>query len=327
MKVIKFFGQLLAAGLAFSMVSAAQADTYPSRPIRIIVGFAPGGTTDAIARYYALKISEVLKTPVVVDNKAGAGQILAVKTLQAAPADGYTLMLGTGSAMSQGPGVRTDLPFDPLKDFTLIGLMTTAPGVIVVPPQSPARTLSEFIAYAKANQGALNYASSGVGASSHLQSEYLATIAGIKMTHVPYKADAEVMRSLAEGSTHMGIATIQGAMASITGGRVRPLAVTGAKRVASLPNVPSLAEVDVKGLQGIDPYSYYGLIGPVGLPPAIVATVNDAINKVSKSPEVIEHLQTRMFIEPGSGTPPFFRQYIQNDLTKWKNFAKHVKLD
>lgn len=327
MKLIKVVGRLVAAGLALSMAVAAQADTYPSKPIRIIVGFAAGGTADAIARYYAQKMGEVLKTSVIVDNKAGAGQILAVKSMQAAPADGYTLMMGTGSAFSQGPGVRTDLPFDPLKDFTLIGLMAAAPGVIVVPPQLPVRTMGEFIAYAKANPGTLNYASSGVGSASQLQSAYLASLAGMQMTHVPYKADAEIMRSLADGSAHMGIAPIQGAMASITGGRVRALAVTSSKRAASLPDVPSLTELDVKGLQGIDPYSYYGLIGQLGLPPAVVTTLNDAINQVAKSPEAIAHMQKQMSVEPASGTPQFFRQYIQTDLKKWKDFAKHVKLD
>jgi len=327
MPISKLTRNLLSVVAASVVSVAAQAsDAYPSKTIKMIVGFGAGGTADAIARYYAQKLSEVLKVSVIVDNKPGAGQIVAIKSMTASPPDGYTLLLGTASAFSQGPGVRDDLPYDPLKDFTLIGLVASVPGVIVVTPKLPARTFAELVKYSNDNPTTLNYGSSGIGAASHLQAEYLLSLSGIKMTHIPYKADAEIMRELAAGTVHMGLSPVQGAMGLISAGRVRAFAVTGSKRVSQLPDVPSLSEADVKGLQGIDIYSYYGLVGPIGLSPAIVTIVNNAINKVSAMPEVITYMQDRLVADPASGTTAAFREYIQKDLAKWKTLAKHVKL-
>ena len=317
------------AGLAMCGAIAApsaQADTYPSKPIRIVIGFSAAGSTDALARFYAQKLAEVLKASVIVENKAGGGQIIAIKTVMASPPDGYTLYLGSGSAFSQGPGVRKDLPYDPLKDLTLIGLVATAPGVIIAAPSLPVRSIGELVKYSNAHPTQLNYGSSGIGSASHLQGEYLISLAGIKMAHIPYKADAEIIREMAAGSVHMGMTPVQGAIAHISSGRVKALAVTGSRRLKGLPDVPSLAESGIKGLAGIDPYTYYGLAGPAGLPPAIVNTLNEAINKVSKNPDVAAQLRERQFAEPGIGSPDSFRRYIEEDLKKWREFGKVVKL-
>jgi tripartite-type tricarboxylate transporter receptor subunit TctC len=317
------------AGLAMCGAVAApsaQADTYPSKPIRIVIGFSAAGSTDTLARFYAQKLGEVLKASVIVENKAGGGQIIAIKTVMASPPDGYTLYLGSGSAFSQGPGVRKDLPYDPLKDLTLIGLVATAPGVIIAAPSLPVRSIGELVKYSNAHPTQLNYGSSGIGSASHLQGEYLISLAGIKMAHIPYKADAEIIREMAAGSVHMGMTPVQGAIAHISSGRVKALAVTGSRRLKGLPDVPSLAESGIKGLAGIDPYTYYGLAGPAGLPPAIVNTLNEAINKVSKSPDVAAQLRERQFAEPGTGSPESFRRYIEEDLKKWREFGKVVKL-
>jgi tripartite-type tricarboxylate transporter receptor subunit TctC len=316
-------------GLALCGAIAApsvHADTYPSKPIRIVIGFSAAGSTDTLARFYAQKLGEVLKASVIVENKAGGGQVIAIKTVMASPPDGYTLYLGSGSAFSQGPGVRKDLPYDPLKDLTLIGLVATAPGVIIAAPSLPVRSIAELVKYSNAHPTQLNYGSSGIGSASHLQGEYLISLAGIKMAHIPYKADAEIIREMAAGSVHMGMTPVQGAIAHISSGRVKALAVTGSRRLKGLPDVPSLAESGIKGLAGIDPYTYYGLAGPAGLPPATVNTLNEAINKVSKRPDVAAQLRERQFAEPGTGSPESFRSYIEEDLKKWREFGKVVKL-
>ncbi|HSV77696.1 MAG TPA: tripartite tricarboxylate transporter substrate-binding protein [Ramlibacter sp.] len=313
-------------GTGAALALPALADTYPSRPIRMMIGFAAAGSTDAVARYYAQKMGEVLKTSVIVDNKPGAGQLLAIRSLATAQPDGYTLYLGTGSAFSQGPGVRKDLPYNPLKDFSLIGLMCTAPGVVVISNKLPVKTLRDLVKLSQVEGSNLNYGSSGVGAASHLQTEYLLKLTGMKMTHIPYKADADIMRELTAGTIHLGISTIQGAMGSITSGRVRALAVTGSRRLKVLPDVPTLTESDYKGLEGIHPYSYYGLAGPAGLPAAVVAKLNDAINKVSGMPDAITHLQERLNFDPETGSPERFRKYIQEDMEKWAALGKVVKL-
>ncbi|MDR6860918.1 tripartite tricarboxylate transporter substrate binding protein [Variovorax guangxiensis] len=292
----------------------------------MIIGFAAGGTTDAIARYYAQKMGEALGTSIVVDNKPGAGQMLAIRSTVSAAPDGYTIYMGTASALSQSPGVRKSTPYDPLKDFSIIGLVASAPGVLVVSPELPVRNLRELANLASAKGGGLNYGSSGVGASSHLQTEYLLRLTGIRMEHIPYKSDSDIMREITAGSIQMGIAPVQGAMGSITSGKVRALAVTGTHRMAALPDVPSLTESDFKGLDGVDPYSYYGLLGPAGLPADVVEKLNDAINQVSRKPEVAAYVQQRLYAEPGFGRPQAFRDYIQRDLAKWRGFARHINL-
>ena len=290
------------------------------------MGFGAGGTTDVIARYHGQKMSEVLNTPVIIENKPGAGQLPAIQSLMVSAADGYTLGEITGSALSQGPALRKDLPYDPFKDFTYIGLVAVAPGVIVIGRDLPVRTIKELVNYSIANPDKLNYGSSGVGAASHLQIEYLANLTGLKATHIPFKGDSDIMRELMAGSIHLGMSSIQGAMATIAGGKVRAIAVTSSRRQKSLPDIPSLSEVDFKGLEGIDPYAFYGLVGPAGMSAAGVSTINAAINKVSKMPEVSTYMQEKLFAEAGSGTPASFRNYVEKDLAKWKGLAKVIKL-
>ena len=199
MKSFKIVPRLLAAVLAVVGAGVHAQPQYPVKPIRLVVGFGAGGATDVVARYYGQRWAEALNVAVVVDNKPGASQLMGIKTVQSAPADGYTLFFGSGSAFSQGPGVRTDLPFDPLKDFTLIGLVSSAPGVIIVAPSLPVANLRELIDYSKQNPSKLNYGSSGLGSASHLQTEYMMFITGMKMTHIPYKSAPASFRKFIEG--------------------------------------------------------------------------------------------------------------------------------
>jgi tripartite-type tricarboxylate transporter receptor subunit TctC len=292
----------------------------------LILGFGPGGATDVLARLYAQKWSEMLKTPVIVDNRPSAGQIIAVKTVMSAAPDGYTIFFGTGSAFSQGPGVRTDLPFDPLKDLTLIGLASIAPGVIAVTPNLPVRSVRELIEYSKQNPTKLNYASSGVGSASHLQTELLMNLTGAKLTHIPYKSAADINRELQVGTAHVGIMPLEAAVAPVSGGRIRALAVTGSRRHKALPDVASVGEAGVTGLEGIDPYTYYGLAGPARLPQPIIVKLNETINAVSNMPEAAAQVRERLFNEPVTGSPDSFRKYVETDLAKWKKLRGLVKL-
>ncbi|WP_235430277.1 Bug family tripartite tricarboxylate transporter substrate binding protein [Cupriavidus pauculus] len=315
-------GLLLTAMASISI--PALADTYPSRPIRLLVGFAAGGTTDAIARFYAQKLAIELKAPVVVENKPGAGQIVAIRSLKAAAPDGYTVYMGTGSALSQSPGVRSDLPYDPSKDFTFVGLVGTAQGVIIVNKDVAAKSLGELVSYASKHPGQLNFGSSGIGSASHLAGEYMSKVSGMMMTHVPYKADADIVQAMYTGSVQVGIAPVQGAVTALTSGKVRALAVTGTRRVPALPAVPSVSEAGLKGFEGLDPYTYYGILGPIGMSDDAVRKLNAAINKVSSSPEVAAQVREKLYAEPATSTPQAFRKQVQDDLARWRQFGKLV---
>ncbi|OWT60403.1 MFS transporter [Candidimonas nitroreducens] len=315
-----FTRAILAVAVFVVSLSAAGAQ-FPERPIRLLVGFSAGGSTDAIARYYATALAGVLKQPVIVDNRPGALQLVAIRALMGSHPDGYTLFLASGSAMSQGPGVRSDLPYDPLKDFTSIALVGTAAGVVVCTPSFPAKNIDELIAYAKQRPGALNYGSSGVGSASNLQTELLSNLAGIKMTHIPYKADAQIMTAIMEGSVQIGLSPVQGAMPLVTSGRVRALAVTGSKRVPQLPNVPTLSEAKAPGLGRVDPYTYYALVGPKNLPGAVVEKLNSAVRQVAVMPKTVEFMNSQGY-EIFNGSPAALQDFVQADTKKWKDFSK-----
>ncbi|WP_429551998.1 Bug family tripartite tricarboxylate transporter substrate binding protein [Paraburkholderia sp. MM5477-R1] len=294
--------------------------------MRLLVGFNAAGATDTIARYYASKLSDVLRTSVYIENRPGAYQMIAIRNLKSAPPDGYTLFLITGSAASQYPGLQKDLPYDPEKDFSFIGLVGEAPGVIVASPSLPVSNVSDLVKYCKAHPGALNFGSSGIGSASHIQMEYLSSLAGIRMTHIPFKADAEIITALLSGSVQIGVTPIQGALPSIQSGMVRALAVTGTRRVASLPNVPALGEAKIAGLGAVDPYTYYVLLGPKGLPAELIQKLNGAINTVSHMPETVAYMH-KLGYEPGISTPQSVRDYVRQDTKKWTDFHAATHFD
>jgi tripartite-type tricarboxylate transporter receptor subunit TctC len=317
----------LAACMLIVSVSAPAEDSYPLKPIRILVGFNAAGGTDTIARYYAMKLSQVLKTSVYVENRPGAYQMIAIRSLMAAPADGYTLFLISGSAISQYPGLQSDLPYQPSRDFSMIALVALSPGVIVASPALPVRNIADLIAYCKPRPTAINFGSSGIGSASHLQLEYLSYLAGIRMTQIPYKADAEVITSIAAGSVQLGMTPVQGALPAIKAGLVRPLAVTGMKRISALPDVPSLGESGFPQLGSVDPYTYYVLVGGKGLPREAIDKLNAAVNAVSKMPETISYMHGLAY-EPSISTPQSVASYVAQDTQKWSKFKKdsHLQL-
>jgi tripartite-type tricarboxylate transporter receptor subunit TctC len=313
-------------GVTLALPFPAEAQQYPSKPIRIIVAFGPGGTTDSVARLYGQKMSELLNTPVIVENKPGGNQLTAIRSLQSMPPDGYTLYLGTGSSLVQNPALRKELPYDPLKDFTLVGLAVTNPGVIYVNPELPVHSVDELVAYAAAHPGKLNYGSAGIGTAGHLGIEALMSVTGMKLTHVPYKADADAIREAMIGTVQVGMMPTLNAVPFIKAGKIRAIAVTTLQRVADLPDVPSLTEGGIKGLTALDPHTFEAFVGPAGMPPAVVTTLNDAINKISAMPDVVSRVRDTLHSDPATSTPASFREFIEKEIGKWKELGKTVHL-
>ena len=314
-------------GVATMLALPAFAQQFPSKPIRIIVAFGPGGTTDTVWRLYGQKMTELLGTPVIIDNKPGGNQMVAIRQILQAPPDGHTLYAAVGSSLVFNPALRKDLPYDPLKDFSLIGIAVISPGVIFVKPDLPIRSIGELVAYARANPGKLNYGSAGLGTAGHLSAEAILNTTQTKMTHIPYKADVDVIREVIAGNVQMGIFTTMNTVQYINAGQIRPLAVIAPHRLPYLPNVPSLAETDVKELAQLEPHTYMALVGPAGMSPAVVTRINDAVNKISAMPDVAARVRDGLYSEPATITPSDFRQFVAKEIAKWRILGKNVKLD
>ena len=301
-------------------------DAWPARPVKIIVAFGAGGTGDLIARLYGQKMSEILGQPILIENKPGAQQMVAIRLLQAAPADGYTLYLATGSSLVQNPAMRKDIGYDPKKDFTLIGLMDTVTGVIFSDPKLPAKNIREFVAYAKASPGKVNYGSAGLGTAGHLAGELLASATGIKMTHIAYKSDADVIREVMAGTLQLGIMTTLNTVQHVKAGNIRALAVTTAKRLPYLPDVESLSETGIRSMADLEPHTFHALVGPAGLPAPIVERLNAAMNRASADAEVANKMRNTFHAEPTTGTPANLRTFLDKEFAKWTALSATVKI-
>jgi len=324
---MRFFFHLRLAILAVLMPmmgSAAHAQQYPSRPIRILVGYSAGGPADTIARIYAEKLQGVLGAPVIVENKPGAFEQLAAQTVLSSPPDGYTLWLGTAGALTMGPGVRSDVPYNVIKNFTHVARLAEVEAVLAVKNGLPINSLTELVSYAKANPSKLFYASAGVGAGNHLMTEYIMSVTGIKLTHVPYRSDADVVRELAAGTVDFGIPVSAQAVPFINEKKFKAIAVTGEQRLKALPNVQTTGEA-VEALKSVGVYSIYGLLGPAGMQPAVTQKLNDAANKVAQMPEVVQRLDTAN-VKATTSTPAELRQYLETETAKWHELGKTLKI-
>jgi len=305
--------------LALAVFAAAvTAQDYPSKPIRLIVPFPPGGGTDLFSRVLAGKLSETLKWVVVVENKPGAGGNIGVDAAAKAPPDGYTVVMGQTSNLAISPTLYRKLPYDPLKDLVPVVLVADAPLVLVVSTKSPFKTLADLVAAAKAKPGELTFASPGNGTVAHLAGELFQTAAGVKFQHVPYKGSATAMNDLMAGQVQLFMASVPTALPQIKNGKLRPLAVTSTKRAAAMPDVPTIAE---SGVKGFDANTWFGLLVPKGTPEAIVTRLNTEVNKVLKMPEV-----SKKFAAEGGGavggTPEEFAALLKADYTKWGKIVK-----
>jgi tripartite-type tricarboxylate transporter receptor subunit TctC len=299
------------AALLFSGVLLAQ--PYPSKPVRLVVPFAPGGTTDVLARLLGQKLSEGLGQQFLVDNRPGAGGNIGTELAAKAPADGYTLVMSFDGTMAINPSVYRKLPFDAQKDLAPVASVAQVPLLIVVHPGVAAANVAEFVALAKANPKRVNYSSAGHGSTGHLTGELFAARAGIEMVHVSYKGGGQAVQDLLGGQIQMVVTALPTVEGHLKGGKLRALAFTSAKRVPGAPSVPTLAE---SGYAGFDVLSWYGILAPAGTPREVVGRLNTEINAVLRAPDVRERL-AGLGAEPTGGTPEQFAETIRADTARW----------
>ena len=300
--------------LVFSFATGlAQAQNYPSKPVRLIVPFAAGGSTDVIARILAPKLSEVWGQQVLVDNRPGGNTVIGTDIVAKSPPDGHVLLV-TPAPFTVVPSVLTKLPYDPAKDFEPITLINTTPMGFVVHPGVPAKNLKELIALAKARPGQMNFGSSGSGGVPHLSGELLNTMAGLKIIHVPYKGNAPALADLVGGHVDMAFNGLTSVMAFIKSGRLRVLGLTSLTRTAALPEVPTFDEQGLKGFQAV---AWNGLSGPARMPKEAVAKVADNVARIIKSPELAEQLK-RDGSDPVGSTTAEFTAHLRDEVVKWK---------
>ena len=317
---------VLACSAVLAAGGAQAQQPFPSHPIKILIGYGAGGGTDSLARLYATKLQEVLNQPVIIDNKPGASELLAAQPVMNAAPDGYTLWIGTGGALAQNPGIRRDLPYEVLKNFTPVALLAEAEAVLIVKPSVPVTTLPDLISYGKANPGKLNYGSGGIGSGNHLQMEYLISVTGASFTHIPYKSESEITRDAMAGNVDLSMITSQFAVPLVKEGKVKAVAVTGDQRLKALPDVPSVAESGGPALKSMGSYTFFGLMGPARMPAPVVQRLNEAFNKVSAMPEIDQRMREVMFLRPKTVSPDDYRQYLERELAKWRELSKTVKI-
>jgi tripartite-type tricarboxylate transporter receptor subunit TctC len=312
----------LLVAAAVAVVAPAQAQGYPNKPIRLVVPFPAGGATDIFARAVSQRLGEKLGTTVVVDNKPGAGGTIGSDIVAKANADGYTLLLATSSTHSIGPSFGTGkLPYDAVADFTPISHVGNAPSIMLVPNSAPAKTVKEWVDYARKNPGKLNYASSGNGTIVHLGAEYFKAQAGLFLVHIPYRGTALAIPDLVSGKVDVLFDSLPSGLPHVKEGRLRALGITSAKRSALLPDLPAISE----SVPGYETVTWFGMYGPKGMPADLVARVNAGINQALQEADVKDRL-ARLGIEPVGGTPAQFASMADADRAKWKKIIAERKL-
>ena len=291
---------------------------YPSKPIRFVVPFAPGGSTDTLARVLGIKLSDSLGEQVVIDNRAGANGNIGMEIVAKAPPDGHTIVLGYIANVAIGPSLYDKLPFDPVKDYEPITLLATSPNVLVAHPSVKATNMKELIALAKAQPGKLNYASASVASVGHLTGELINQLAGIKMTHVAYKGSGQAVTDLLGGHIQLMYSGFSSTLTHIKSGKLRAIAQTGEKRSPALPDVPTIAE---SGFPKFEATAWYGVHAPAKTPKPIVNKLNAEFVKALKLPDVRERLSSLGFEIAGS-TPEQYASYIKSEIKKWEKVVK-----
>jgi len=314
-----------AAAIAASACAAALAQGFPSKPIRIVVPFAPGGNVDITARLVAPGLQEALGQPVVVENKAGAGGTIGADQVVKSTADGYTLLMGSNSTFSVAPALYPKNPYHPLRDFAPVASIAAGPFVLVTSAASPDKSVRDLVARAKASPGKLTMSSAGTGSSNHLVGELFQEQAGVRFTHVPYKGSGQALTDLMGGQVDLHFDQITSAAGHIQSGKLRALMVAAPQRVASLPEVPTAAEA---GLPDFHATNVTGLIAPAGTPRHVVEKINAAVQKVIAQPSVREKLASIGAV-PTGGAPETFADYIKEDFAKWTRIVRdqNVKVE
>lgn len=304
--------------LCVSIASQGYAQSWPIKPIRLVVPFPPGGATDIFARQIGQKLTERLSQPVIIENQAGAGGNIGTGNVARASADGYTLLLSPGSTLAINPVLFSKIPFDPIKDFTPISELVVTPYVIVVHPSVPARNLNDLIKLAKLKPGGLSYASSGIGQATHLAGVVFNIQASTSMLHVPYKGAGPATADLLGGQVSMMFANLGSMLPYIKSGKVFPLAVTTLQRNALLPDVPTVAE---SGLQGYEVSEWFGLLAPVGTSSSIIKRLNTEVTSILASPEFSKELLSQGFV-PIASSPEVLANLMKEEMVRWAKIIK-----
>lgn len=311
------FGRLVSAmslGLAGLIACIpGHAQNFPNKPVRVVVPFAAGGTSDIVTRILAQRMEEIWGQQMVVDNRPGAGGSIGSEIVAKSAADGYTLLMATVATHGINASLYRKIPYDPVADFSPVTLVASTPSVLMLHPSIPAASVRDLIALAKASPGQLNFGSSGNGSSHHLAGELFDSMAGVKMTHVPYKGTAAALVDLLGGRIQLTFDTLPSAMPYVKGGKLKPIAVTSAKRTRSLPDLPTIAE---SGVPGYEVTSWYGLLAPAGTPPEVVKKLNADFVRAIRIPEVTDKM-VEAGAEPVGNSPEQFAEFIRSELKKW----------
>src|SRR5713226_7696729 len=306
--------------LLFSSVALAQ-ESYPSRPLRFILPFPPGGGTDILGRLIAERMTARLGQPVVTENRGGAGGNVGAEAAARSAPDGYTIVL-VAPSLAISTSLYSKLSYDPVKDFAPISLVATVPNVMVTHPSVPAGTLAEFIRLAKTKPGEMNFGSGGSGTSNHLAGELFNIVAGVKLVHVPYKGVNLAMNDVLSGQIHLVVIGVPAAAPHIKAGKLRALALVAPQRASALPEVPTVAEA---GLPKFEVTTWYGILAPAGTPRAIVTRLNAELVKIMHAPELKERLAA-MATDPATSTPEEFADYIKREIAKWGEVVRQAGL-
>ena len=315
----KFVKSLIVAALCVASLSAVHAQSYPNKPVKLIVPFAPGGFTDVVARILGQRLSTAMGQQFVIENKAGAGSIIGTDFVAKSAPDGYTLvMISTTHVIS--PWIYKSMPYDPLKGFVAVAKLVDSPYVLLVNPKVPARNVQEFVALAKAAPNTIHYASSGNGSSQHLMGGLFASMTGAPIMHVPYKGSAGAANDLVAGIVESSFAGVPNALAQVPQGRLKALAVTTAKRIPQLPDVPTLQEA---GVPGYEASVWLALLAPAGTPRDIVTKLNTEINKLLSSPDTRKALYDAG-VEVSTSTPEAMTDYMALEMVRWGKVVKEI---
>jgi tripartite-type tricarboxylate transporter receptor subunit TctC len=308
----------LACALALPLVAHAQALQYPTKPIRIIVGFAPGGATDLTARLVGQQLTESWKQPVLVENRPGASGMIGAELVARAAPDGYTLIMATQTSHAVAPSLYRKIAYDPVKDFAPITVAASSPLLLVVHPSMPVRTVKELVSLAKARPGELSFASGGIGTSPHMAAELLNSMAGTKIVHIPYKGEAPGLADVLGGQVPMMFSNVPTSLPHVKSGKLRALAVSGAKRSSLAPEFPTVAE---SGLTGFEVLTWFGMFAPAATPRDIVAKLNAEIVRALNAPDVRAKIAAQG-LEIVANTPEQFAAYQQSEIVKWAKVVK-----
>ena len=306
------------AAIAFAASAGVPAQSFPTKPIRFVVPFAPGGSTDTLARALGQKLSDGLAQQVVIDNRTGANGNIGMEIVAKAPPDGHTIVLGYIANVAIGPSLYQKLPFDPVRDYEAVTLLATSPNVLVAHPSVQANNLKDVIALAKAKPGSLNYGSASVASVGHLTGELLNQLAGMKMTHVAYKGSGQAVTDVLGGHIQLMFSGFSSVMAHIKSAKLKPIAQTGEKRSPALPDVPTIAE---QGFPKFEATAWYGVHAPAKTPKPIVSRLNSEFVKALKMPDIRERLGALGFELVGS-TPEHYSGYIKSEIRKWEKVVK-----